>query len=70
MEAPNLSLVDPVRSDLPPRPDAIRIPVAHGDNLSRAGLVAPLEAGSDSAVAGSAGDGKEAIAESLRLAAA
>jgi DNA-binding NarL/FixJ family response regulator len=62
IEAPNLSLVDPAPSD-PPRPELIRILVAHGDNLSRAGLVALLDADPDMVVAGSAGDGKDAIAQ-------
>jgi DNA-binding NarL/FixJ family response regulator len=64
----NLVLVGAVDSeDRDPGP-AIRVLVAHGDRLARAGLAALLEAEPDVAVVGSAADGGEAIslAEELR----
>jgi DNA-binding NarL/FixJ family response regulator len=64
MDAPNLSLVDPAGlAPLSPGPNEIRLLVAHGDNLSRAGLEALLDDEPDIVVAGSAGDGEGAIAE-------
>jgi len=63
MESPDLSLVDPDGPGLlSPGPEMIRLLIAHGDNLSRAGLQALLEDEPDIAVAGSAGDGEEVIA--------
>lgn len=63
MEAPDLSLVDPDGPGLPsPGPDVIRLLIAHGDKLSRAGLRALLDDEADIAVVGSTGDGEEAIA--------
>lgn len=68
MKAPNLSLVDPNGSDhLSPGPEMIRLLVAHGDNLSRAGLQALLDDEADIAVAGSASDGEGAIAQAREL---
>jgi DNA-binding NarL/FixJ family response regulator len=48
---------------LSPGPDEIRLLVAHGDHLSRAGLQALLDDEPDIVVAGSAGDGEDAIAQ-------
>jgi DNA-binding NarL/FixJ family response regulator len=63
MQAPDLSPADPDGPGLlSPGPEMIRLLIAHGDNLSRAGLQALLEDEPDIAVAGSAGDGEEAIA--------
>jgi DNA-binding NarL/FixJ family response regulator len=68
MEAPDLSLVD---SDGPgllcPGPEMIRLLIAHGDHLSRAGLQALLDDEPDITVAGSAGDGEEAIARARQV---
>jgi DNA-binding NarL/FixJ family response regulator len=64
MEVLNLSLVDPAGLDpLSPGPNEIRLLVAHGDNLSRAGLRALLDDEPDIVVAGSAGDGEDTIAQ-------
>ena len=63
MEAPDLSLVDSDGpGNLSPGPEMIRLLIAHGDHLSRAGLEALLDDEPDITVAGSAGDGEEAIA--------
>jgi DNA-binding NarL/FixJ family response regulator len=64
----NLVLVGGVDSEDPGSGTAIRVLVAHGDRLARAGLSALLEAEPDVAVVGSAADGTEAIAlaEELR----
>jgi DNA-binding NarL/FixJ family response regulator len=67
MEAATLSLVDPTSPDLSRGPDAIRLLIAHGDNLSRAGLEALLDDESDIAVVESAGDGEEAFAKAREL---
>jgi DNA-binding NarL/FixJ family response regulator len=68
MEAPNLSLVDPDGPDpLSPRPSQIRLLVAHGDNLARAGLESLLGGEPDIMIAGSAGDGEGVIAEVREL---
>ena len=68
MKAPDLSLVDPAGLDsLSPGPYEIRLLIAHGDNLSRAGLQALLDDEPDIVVAGSAGDGQGMIAEVERL---
>jgi DNA-binding NarL/FixJ family response regulator len=68
MEAPDLSLVDPDGPGiLSPGPEMIRLLVAHGDHLSRAGLEALLDDEADIAVAGSAGDGEEAIARAREV---
>jgi DNA-binding NarL/FixJ family response regulator len=62
MEASNRSLVDPDGPDLlSPGPEMIRLLIAHGEHLSRAGLEALLDDQPDIAVAGSAGDGEDAI---------
>jgi DNA-binding NarL/FixJ family response regulator len=64
METPDLSLVDPAGlASLSPGPTPIRLLVAHGDTLSKAGLEALLDDEPDIAVAGSAGDGDGVIAE-------
>ena len=68
MQAPNLSLVDPDGPDLlSPGPDMIRLLIAHGDHLSRAGLEALLDDEPDITVAGSAGDGEDAIARTREI---
>src|SRR5882757_5117577 len=68
MQAPDLSLADPDSPGiLSPGPEMIRLLIAHGDNLSRAGLQALLEDEPDIAVAGSAGDGEEAIARAREI---
>jgi len=68
MEAANLSLADSDGPDLlSPGPEMIRLLIAHGDNLSRAGLWALLEAEPDIAVAGSAGDGEEVITRAREI---
>jgi len=68
MEVPDLSLVDPDGPDLTsPGPEMIRLLVAHGDHLSRAGLRALLDDQPDIVVAGSAGDGEEAILRAREL---
>jgi DNA-binding NarL/FixJ family response regulator len=63
-----LVLVGTVNSENPGSGPAIRVLVAHGDRLARAGLGALLEAEPDVAVVGSAADGMEAVAlaEDLR----
>jgi DNA-binding NarL/FixJ family response regulator len=62
VKASNLSLVDPgAPGRLSSGPEMIRLLIAHGDHLSRAGLEALLDDQPDIAVAGSAGDGEEAI---------
>ena len=61
MEAPNLSPVDPAGLDLSSGPDNLRFLIAHGDNLSRAGLHALLDDEPDISIAGSAGDGEDAL---------
>jgi DNA-binding NarL/FixJ family response regulator len=64
MKNPDLSLVDPAGPGLSsPGPEMIRLLIAHGDSLSRAGLQALLDGEPDIAVAGSAGDGEEAISQ-------
>lgn len=64
MDTPNLSLVDPAGPDLlSPRPSPIRLLVAHGDPLARAGLEYLLADEPDIAIAGSAGDGEGVIAQ-------
>src|SRR5262245_15350805 len=68
MEAPNLSLVDLAGLDpLSPGPNEIRLLVARGDNLSRAGLRAPLDDEPDISIAGSASDGEGALAQLREL---
>jgi DNA-binding NarL/FixJ family response regulator len=68
MKALDLSLVDPDGLDpLSPGPNEIRLLVAHGDNLSRAGLQALLDDEPDMVVAGSASDGEGVIAEIERI---
>jgi DNA-binding NarL/FixJ family response regulator len=58
----NLVLVDALDLRSAGEPEAIRVLIAHGDKLGRAGLRALLEAEPDVAVAGSAADGPEAVA--------
>jgi DNA-binding NarL/FixJ family response regulator len=64
----NLVLVGTVNCENPGSGPSIRVLVAHGDRLARAGLGALLEAEPDVAVVGSAADGMEAVvlAEELR----
>jgi DNA-binding NarL/FixJ family response regulator len=57
----NLVLVGTSDSKSPDSGPAIRVLVAHGDRLARAGLGALLDAEPDVAVAGSAADGAEAL---------
>jgi DNA-binding NarL/FixJ family response regulator len=68
MNASDLSLVDPeALGHFSRGPDMIRLLVAHGDHLSRAGLEALLDDEPDITVAGSAGDGEEAIARAREV---
>jgi DNA-binding NarL/FixJ family response regulator len=68
VKAPNLSPVDSAGLPLlSPGPSEIRLLVAHGDNLSRAGLQALLDDEPDIVVAGSAGDGEGAISQLQEL---
>jgi DNA-binding NarL/FixJ family response regulator len=64
----SLVLVGAAEAQNPGPADAIRVVVAHGDRLARAGLGALLEAEQDVAVVGAAADGMEAVvlAEELR----
>jgi DNA-binding NarL/FixJ family response regulator len=64
----NLVLVGTANAKSPGSGPSIRVLVAHGDRLARAGLGALLDAETDVAVAGSAADGAEAVmlAEELR----
>jgi DNA-binding NarL/FixJ family response regulator len=64
----NLVLVGVADAVAPRSSTAIRVLVAHGDRLARAGFTALLEAEPDVAVVGSAADGVQAIAlaEELR----
>jgi DNA-binding NarL/FixJ family response regulator len=64
----NLVLVGVGDSEAPGPSPAIRVLIAHGDRLARAGLAALVEAEHDVAVVGSAADGIEAVAlaEELR----
>jgi DNA-binding NarL/FixJ family response regulator len=64
----NLVLVGAAVSENPGLDPSIRVLVAHGDRLARAGLGALLEAEPDVVVVGSAADGMEAVvlAEELR----
>jgi DNA-binding NarL/FixJ family response regulator len=57
----NLVLVGPDNAENPGSGPAIRVLVAHGDRLARAGLGALLDAEPDVAVAGAAADGSEAV---------
>src|SRR3954453_22994167 len=52
---------------LSPGPSEIRLLVAHGDNLSRAGLKALLDDEPDICIAGSAGDGAGTIAQPRQI---
>jgi DNA-binding NarL/FixJ family response regulator len=63
----NLVLVGDGNSEHPDSSPAIRVLVAHGDRLARAGLGALLEAEADVAVVGSAADGTEAVALAEQL---
>jgi DNA-binding NarL/FixJ family response regulator len=64
VDAPNLSLADPAGPDpLSPRPSQIRLLVAHGDTIARAGLESLLGDEPDITIAGSAGDGEGVIAQ-------
>jgi DNA-binding NarL/FixJ family response regulator len=63
----NLVLVGTVNSENPRSGPAIRVLVAHGDRLARAGLGALLKAEPDVAVVGSAADGMEAVALAEKL---
>lgn len=57
-----LVLVDPIDQNPEPGADEIRVLIAYGDVLARAGLHALLELEPDIAVVGAAADGKEVIA--------
>src|SRR4051812_7653964 len=57
-----LVLVDAVDANREPGADEIRVVIAYGDVLARAGLHALLQAEPDIAVVGSAADAKEALA--------
>jgi DNA-binding NarL/FixJ family response regulator len=63
----NLVLVGTANSRTPGPAPLIRVLVAHGDRLVRAGLGALLDAQPDVAVAGSAADGAEALVLSKEL---
>jgi DNA-binding NarL/FixJ family response regulator len=63
----NLVLVDPIVPAAEQRPDEIRVLIAYGDMLARAGLRALLEAEGGIAVAGVAADGNEAVALAQQL---
>ena len=64
MTTSNSSLADAAGQDLSPGPQVIiRLLIAHGDQLARAGLQALLGDEPNIAVAGSAGDGEEAVAQ-------
>src|SRR5438105_12467341 len=58
----NLVLVGPANAKDPRSDPAIRVLVAHGERLARAGLGALLDAEPDVAVVGAAADGREAVA--------
>jgi DNA-binding NarL/FixJ family response regulator len=58
----NLVLVDEMDSGRERWSDEIRVLIAYGDTLARAGLQALLEVETDIAVAGFAADGEEAVA--------
>src|SRR5690348_11420221 len=60
--ARNLVLVGTTDPETPGAGPAIRVLVAHGDGLARAGLGALLDAEPDVDVAGSAADGAQAVA--------
>src|SRR3954469_14949380 len=60
---PNLVLIHPVEHNRPARGgEEIRVLIAYGDKLARAGLQSLLEVEPGIRVAGSAGDGREAVA--------
>jgi DNA-binding NarL/FixJ family response regulator len=63
----NLVLVEAVESEGVRGSRAIRVLIAHGDRLARAGLRAVLEAEPDVTVAGSAADGAQAVALAAEL---
>jgi DNA-binding NarL/FixJ family response regulator len=63
----NLTLVGPANAQNHGAPAPIRVLVAHGDRLARAGLAALLDAEPDVAVAGAAADGMQAIALAREL---
>src|SRR3954454_5419388 len=58
---PKLVLVDPDNRVGAPAPHVVRVLIADGDNLARAGLRALLEVQPDIEVAGCAADGEEDI---------
>jgi DNA-binding NarL/FixJ family response regulator len=59
---PNLARVDRLDLDPAAPPEPVRVLIAYGDTLARAGLVALLDLDPEIAVAGSASDGDEAVA--------
>jgi DNA-binding NarL/FixJ family response regulator len=63
----NLVLVDPIAPGPEQRPDEIRVLIAYGDQLARAGLQSMLGVEPDIAVAGVAADGDEAVALAQEL---
>jgi DNA-binding NarL/FixJ family response regulator len=63
-DAPNLSLVGPFDSEV--GSEDIRVLIAYGDKLARAGLRALLDGANGISVAGAAADGPEAIALARR----
>jgi DNA-binding NarL/FixJ family response regulator len=63
----NLALVGPANAQSSGPPSPIRVLVAHGDRLARAGLGALLDAEPDLAVAGAAADGENALALAREL---
>jgi DNA-binding NarL/FixJ family response regulator len=63
----SLVLLGPPNTEKPGTDPAIRVLVAHGDRLARAGLGALLDAEPDVAVVGAAADGSEAVALAREL---
>jgi DNA-binding NarL/FixJ family response regulator len=64
---PKLVLVDAMEASPEPGSDEIRVLIAYGDPLARAGLEALLEVEQGLAVAGSAANGEEAVALAAQI---
>jgi DNA-binding NarL/FixJ family response regulator len=64
---PKLVLVDPIEPSREPGSDEIRVLIAYGDPLARAGLEALLEIEQGIVVAGSAANGEEAVALAAQI---
>jgi DNA-binding NarL/FixJ family response regulator len=65
--AAKLVLVDPDSEPTEPTPQEIRVLIAYGDMLARAGLNALLEVEQGISVAGSASDGEEVVAMAAEI---